>query len=261
MTVDFDQTAPSLPSPGEFCNRVAVVTGGTHGLGRHLAQTLAEIGARVYFCGRQADLGRQLEKQWGERAHFVHCDLADADATRAFVETAGSPSDGIDYLVNNAAIDPVATLEQSTIEHFDRTIAINLRSCFVTAQTALPFLKKAVGKAVVNLGTTNWMHGEANHTMYAAAKSGILGLSRSMAREFGRYGIRVNMVSPGWIMTERQLREKVTEKEKQKLLEETSLGILLDEQHVTPATLFLLSAAAGGISGQNLVVDGGKYLQ
>jgi NAD(P)-dependent dehydrogenase (short-subunit alcohol dehydrogenase family) len=261
MTADMDRTVPSLSIPGEFRNRVAVVTGGTNGLGRHLAQTLVGIGARVFFCGRQDDLGRELTEQWGERAHFVHCDLADADATRAFIETAGQHCGGIDYLVNNAAIDPVASLELSTIEHFDRTIAINLRSYFVTVQTALPFLKKAGGKAVVNLGTTNWMLGEANHTMYAAAKSGILGLSRSMAREFGHCGIRVNMVSPGWIMTERQLREKVTEKAKQKLLEDTSVGILLDEQHVTPAILFLLSAASGGISGQNLVVDGGKYFQ
>lgn len=256
-----NDSIPPLPSVDEFHDRVAVITGGTNGLGRHLAQTLVALGVHVFFCGRQAELGRQRAAQWGSRAHFVPCDLADVESTRAFVGQAGEFRGRLDYLVNNAAIDPVASFEESTIEHFDRVIATNLRSYFVTCQTALPFLKAGAGKAIVNIGTTNWMLGEANHTLYASAKSGILGLSRSLARELGAAGIRVNLVSPGWIMTERQLAQKVTERDKQKLLADTSIGRLLGEQHVTPATLFLLSAAAAGISGQNLVVDGGKYFQ
>lgn len=255
-----DPVSP-LPHAEEFRGRVAVVTGGTNGLGRHLAHALVSLGAEVFFCGRNEQLGRSLATEWGKRAHFVACDLADAHATRTFVEQAGGLHNHLDYLVNNAAIDPVVPFEQSTLEDFDKVMAVNLRSYFVAAQSALPFLRAGQGKAIVNIGTTNWMIGQHNYTMYAAAKSGIVGFSRSLAHDVGVHGIRVNMVSPGWIMTERQLAEKVSAKDQQQLLHDTATGHLLGEQHVTPATLFLLSSSAAGISGQNLVVDGGKYMQ
>ncbi len=144
-------TVPPLPDPAEFRDRVAVVTGGANGLGRHLAQTLIGFGADVFFCGRNASAGRELAGRWGSRAHFVCCDLADAEATRAFVAEAGKLRGHLDYLVNNAAIDPVVPFEESKLEDFDRILAINLRSYFVAAQAALPFLKAGRGKAVVNL--------------------------------------------------------------------------------------------------------------
>jgi NAD(P)-dependent dehydrogenase (short-subunit alcohol dehydrogenase family) len=252
---------PCLPSPAEFKKRVAVVTGGTSGLGRHLTEALIGLGAEVFFCGRNETAGRKLAARWGRSAHFVSCDLADAGATRAFIAQAGRLRGHIDYLVNNAAIDPVVPFEESSLEDFDRILATNLRSYFVAAQAALPYLKAGRGKAIVNLGTTNWMIGQHHYTMYAAAKSGIIGFTRSLAHDAGVHGIRANVVSPGWIMTERQLAEKVSARDKQQLLRDTAIGQLLEEKHVTPATLFLLSAAAAGISGQNLVVDGGKYMQ
>ena len=251
---------PPLATPEEFRGSVAVVTGGTNGLGRHLAQTLVSLGTDVFFCGRREEAGRKLEGEWGSRAHFVACDLADAIATKSFIEQAGRLRGHIDYLVNNAAVDPVVPFEESKLEDFDRVVAINLRSFFVAAQAALPFLKAGDGKAIVNIGTTNWMIGQHGYTMYAAAKSGIVGLTRSLAHDAGVHGIRVNMVSPGWIMTERQVAEKVSPEIRTQLLRDTAIGELLVEQHVTPATLFLLSSAAEGVSGQNLVVDGGKYM-
>lgn len=252
---------PFLPSRDDFEDRVAIVTGGTNGLGRHLAGALVELGAEVWFCGRNVAAGRELAERWGARAHFERCDLADAADTRAFVTKVGIHHGHVDYLVNNAAIDPVVPFELSTLEEFDRVVATNLRSYFVASQTALPFLKTGRGRAIVNLGTTNWMIGLPNYTMYAAAKSGIVGFTRSLAHDVGPYGIRANIVSPGWIMTERQLAEKVTPAIRKQLARETAIGRTLDDEHVTPATLFLLSSAAAGISGQNLVVDGGKYLQ
>lgn len=255
-----DFLVPVLPSADEFRERVAVVTGGTNGLGRHLAGALIKLGAVVFFCGRQVARGTALAAEWGQRAHFVSCDLADAHATAAFLEQAGNFRGSLDFLVNNAAIDPVVPFANSRLEDFDRVLAINLRSYFVASQAALPFLRRGQGKAIVNIGTTNWMIGQSDYTMYAAAKSGIVGFTRSLAHDVGKEGIRVNMVSPGWIMTERQLAEKVTPEVRARLREETAIGSVLDEQYVTPATLFLLSAAAAGIAGQNLVVDGGKYM-
>ncbi len=252
---------PPLPAPAEFAGRVAVVTGGTAGLGRHLVTTLAELGADVFFCGSREAPGQALAAELGGRGHFVRCDLADPAAARAFIETAGAFRGSLDYLVNNAAIDPRFEFATATVEQFDRLIAIDLRAYFVVAQAALPFLERGQGKAIVNISTTNYMLGLSPFTLYNAAKSGILGFTRSLARELGPLGIRANIVSPGWIMTEKQLREHVAPGDQEELLAAQALKFLLTEEHVTPATLFLLSRAAAGITGQNLVVDGGKVMQ
>ncbi|TVR46745.1 MAG: SDR family oxidoreductase [Puniceicoccaceae bacterium] len=252
---------PPLPTTQEFRDRVAVVTGGTNGLGRHLSQSLVALGAHVFFCGRKEELGRELARQWGDRAHFLRTDLASVEETRTFIEFAGQHSGAIDYLVNNAAIDPAQAFEDSDVAVLQQVWAVNLRSFFVAAQAALPYLRQGRGKAIVNIGSTNFMLGIAGYTIYNSAKAGILGFSRSLARDLGPEGIRVNMVSPGWIMTERQLAEKVNPGDQQRLIEDQAIKHPLNESHVTPATLFLLSQAAAGIVGQNLVVDGGKLMQ
>ena len=249
-----------MPNSSEFSGKIAVVTGGTMGLGRHLTQTLTEAGADVFFCGQRETLGRQAADAMGPQAHFVACNLADAAQTQAFIHAAGEFRGHIDYLINNAATDPRIELATATVDEFDKLIAVNLRSFFVATQGALPYLQAGQGKAIVNICTTNYMLGLAPFTIYNASKSGIVGFTRSLAREMGPLGIRANVLSPGWIMTEKQLREHVTEKDKQELLDAQSLKFLLTEEDVTPATLFLLSQAARGITGQNLVVDGGKVM-
>ena len=117
------------------------------------------------------------------------------------------------------------------------------------------------GKSILNIGTCNWMVGETPFTVYNATKSGLLGFTRSLARELGPDGIRVNMINPGWVMTEKQLRKYVTEDDKKMLLQVQSLKFLVEAHHVSPVMLFLLSSAAGAVSGQNLVVDGGRIFQ
>jgi len=254
-----DGLVPPIPTAEEFAGKVALVTGGTDGLGKHLCAALLSLGAEAVFCGRREQLGRQLADQWGQRAHFIRCDLADADDAVAMVRQAGRIRGRLDYLVNNAAIDPDAPFETISLDQLDRILAIDLRAQFVVAQAAVPYLEKGEGKAIVNVCTTNYLHGWPGATAYNAAKAGIVGFSRSLARELGGRGIRVNVVSPGWIMTRRQLDEKVTEPAKRDLVATQSVKTLLTAQHVTPATLFLLSRAAAGITGQNLVVDGGKH--
>jgi NAD(P)-dependent dehydrogenase (short-subunit alcohol dehydrogenase family) len=252
---------PLLPCREDFEGKVALVTGGTDGIGRHLTLALASLGCVTWFCGRREDRGREVERLSNGLARFYRCDLASPEETVAFVAAAGSDSGRLDYVVNNAAVDPRIALEESAVEDFDRLIATNLRSCYVVCREAIPWLRRGEGKAVVNTGTTNWMLGQAPFALYAASKSGILGLTRALAREFGPEGVRVNMVSPGWIMTGKQLRDYVTGQDKADLLRDQSLKFLLVEEHVTPATLFLLSSASCAITGQNLVVDGGKYMQ
>lgn len=244
--------------PREFAGRTAVVTGGTDGLGLDLARALVDLGCRVFICGRDEKKAARAMKTLDKRAVFIRADLADADQARGFIREVTRRTPSIDYLVNNVAADPRMAFEKVSVEHFDELIRINLRSYFLVTQAALPALKRGKGKAIVNIGTTNFMLGETPFTVYSAAKSGIVGFSRALARELGPAGIRVNLLSPGWIMTPKQLKLYVSEQDKKKLVAAQCLKFLLKARDVTPATLFLLSSWAGAVTGQNLVVDGGK---
>lgn len=252
---------PPLPPATEFAGRVVVVTGGSDGLGRDLVRALVGLGADVFFCGLTKAKGETVAATLGPRAHFIQADLSDPAAARAFVKQAAAFNGRIDHLVNNAAIDPRIEFERATVKDFDRLIATNLRPYFIVTQAALPALRRGTGRSIVNVATTNYLLGLAPFSLYNAGKSGIIGFTRSLARELGPEGIRVNTVSPGWIMTEKQLREHATARDRRELLEAQALKFLLTEEHVTPLTLFLLSQSAGGITGQNLVVDGGKFMQ
>jgi len=254
-------TIPPLPTVSEFEDSVVVVTGGTDGLGRHLTKTLCSFGAHVFFCGRSREKADAVLAQCRARGHFMRLDLADPEATREFVRSVGTFRGSIDYVVNNAAVDARTPVHEVDVETFDTLVAVNLRAQFLVCQAAVPFLEEGAGKAIVNIGTTNWMHGWSGMSVYSASKSGLLGMTRTLARDFGPKGIRVNMVSPGWIMTERQLADHIDGSAMRDLVETQCVKSLLDEQFVTPATLFMLSRASGGMSGQNLVVDGGKHFQ
>lgn len=249
-----------MSNPTHFAGRVAAVTGGSDGLGRDFCQALAEAGARVYFCARNAERGRDAARSMGPAARFFQADLAaphQIDAFAAFVQV---DAGRLDYLVNNVAIDDRVPLPDAAPEACDRMWEVNLRSYLLVTRAFLGLLRAGAGKSIVNIGTTNWMIGQQPFGVYGATKSGIVGLTRSLARELGPEGIRVNMVSPGWVMTEKQLREHVTPQDQADLLRDQSLKFLLEARHVTPAVLFLLSPAAGAITGQNLVVDAGKYM-
>ena len=252
---------PPLPAAADFAGKVAVVTGGSDGLGFDLVTALVELGADVFFCGSTRAKGEVAAKALGPRAHFIQADLRAPTAARAFVQRATAFQGRIDYLVNNAAIDPRIGFERATVEDFDRLIAINLRPLFIVSQAALPALRRGIGRAIVNVATTNFLLGLSPFTLYNASKSGIVGFTRSLARELGPDGIRVNTVSPGWIMTAKQRREHATPRDRADLLKAQALKFLLTAEHVTPLTLFLLSRSAAGITGQNVVVDGGKFMQ
>ena len=244
----------------EFEGKVAIVTGGSDGIGRRLVTDLAERGAEVFFCGRRPDASEVLDECCG-RGHYFMCDVANVEEIRRFISDASAFRGSIDYLVNNVAFDGRNIFEEVTPESFDVFIGVNLRAAVLTAREALSGLRLGTGRSIVNLGTTNWMLGLKPFTLYSSGKAGLLGFTRALARELGAEHIRVNMVSPGWVMTRKQLELYVTEQDKADLLRDQALPFLLTEENITPAIRFLLSSEAGGITGQNLVVDGGKLMQ
>jgi len=245
----------------EFTGRVAVVTGGSDGLGRDFCRALTEAGCEVYFCARNRERGEAAATELGPRAHFFGADLADPEQIEAFAAHVHSNANGVDYLVNNVAIDDRIEFQDVTADICDKLWQVNTRSFLLTTRAFLEPLRKGRGKSVVNIGTTNYMLGLEPFTVYNTTKSAILGFTRSLARELGTEGIRVNMVSPGWIMTAKQLQEHMTPQDKADLLHDQSLKFLLKPEHVTPTVRFLLSEAAAAVTGQNLVVDGGKHMQ
>jgi NAD(P)-dependent dehydrogenase (short-subunit alcohol dehydrogenase family) len=248
-------------SADEFKGKVAVVTGGSEGIGQDFCRALSEVGCDVYFCSRDATNGNAVARSLGPHVHYYQADLAVPEQITAFAAHVRERTDKVDYVVNNAANDDRIEFRNITVEECDRMWNLNLRSYILIARAFLEMLLAGQGKSILNIGTCNWMRGEAPFTLYNATKSGILGFTRSLARELGRDGIRVNMINPGWVMTEKQLRKYVTESDKKTLLEEQSLKFLVEAHHVSPVMLFFLSSAAGAVSGQNLVVDAGRVMQ
>ncbi len=245
-----------------FAGKTAIVTGGSSGIGKALVTALAEAGSSVWFCSRHALEANTFPQELMPRLHHRICDITDPEACAAFVQEVMEQEKKIDFLVNNAAYDGRVELQDADSDTFDRFIAVNLKAAVTMTRLAADGLAQGEGKAVVNLGTTNWMLGLQPFTLYSAAKSGLIGFTRACARELGKkHGIRVNMVSPGWIMTPKQLELYVTEQDKQDLLRDQSLEFLLKEEHITQPVLFMLSQASSAITGQNLVVDGGKLMQ
>jgi NAD(P)-dependent dehydrogenase (short-subunit alcohol dehydrogenase family) len=245
----------------EFQDRVAVVTGGSEGIGYAICQSLCEAGSQVHFCTHDAASGEAAQASLGPRAHFFHSDLTVPEQILAFAGHVQQTAGKVDFLVNNAANDDRIAFVDVSAPECDRMWALNLRAYLLVARAFLDMLRAGGGKSIVNLGTTNYMFGLEPFTIYNATKSGIVGFTRSLARELGHDGIRANMISPGWIMTEKQLRKYVTEGDKEMLLREQSLKFLLEPHCIAPPVMFLLSSAAGAITGQNLVVDGGRYMQ
>jgi len=257
-----------MPAAKEFSGRVAAITGGTDGIGKHLAVTMAKMGCEVFVCGRRRELGESFQGEVGPRGPFVQADLRQPEQGRAFIEAAGAfkgnrGAGRIDYLVNNAAVDPTIPIAQMTFEQLMMVLDIDLRACVLTCMYARPFMEKSEGKAIVNLGTTNFMKGHVSMTAYNAAKSGLVGFTRSLARELGyTSNIRANMVSPGWTMTPRQITDhSITPETVAGLVNSQAVREPIYPAHITPAVLFLLSEASRGISGQNIVVDGGNVMQ
>jgi len=266
--IDFDPNVqyaggvPAIPTAEEFVDKVALVTGGTDGLGKNIALKLAGLGTDVFVCGRRVEKGQAFEKESAPRGHFIQCDLCDPDQVQTMVQQVGDFKGHIDFLVNNAAMDPNIPFEDITLGQWETVYQTDLRSFFLVTQAALPYIEKGDGKSIVNMGTTNYMKGIQGMTAYNAAKSGIIGFSRSLARELGQTrNIRVNVVSPGWTMTERQTQYHIGENEKQYLVTSQALPKLMYPGHITGPVIFFLSKAADGVTGQNLVADGGQFMQ
>ena len=247
---------PSLEGKG------VIVTGGGSGIGMYLVEAFAAQGARVGFLDIDAEAGARVAEvsaATGRRPAFAPCDLRDIDALRAAIATLRSEIGPVTALVNNAGNDDRLPFEDLTPDYWDERQATNLRHHVFATQAVLPDMVAAGGGAVLSIGSNSWMQGAPGLLAYTTAKSAIQGLVRSLARELGPRGVRVNAIAPGWILTGRQVtRARTTLTHKfDEYLEKQCLKEFLLPPDVARMALFLCADDSRMITGQTMVVDGG----
>ena len=242
-------------------DRGVLITGGATGIGETLVQAFAEQGAKVGFIDLAADEGHALAARLaGTSRHapqFVAADLSNVDALRAAVATLRERVGPFTALLNNAANDKRHAVEDTTSEFWDASAAINIKHQFFAAQAVLPDMKAAAGGSVINFGSVSWMLRQGDMPTYAASKAAVHGLTRSLARDFGAHGIRVNTLVPGWVMTEKQLKLWVTEETKLEIAKGQCINQPLMPADIARMALFLAADDSAMCTAQVFIVDGG----
>jgi len=243
----------------DLAGRSVYITGGGSGIGADLTDGFLAQGAKVAFVQRSdaTSFCDEMEVKHGQRPLFIPCDLTDVEALRRSVAQTTEAHGDITVLVNNAANDQRHGLDDFSVEEWDRMQAINLRPHFFTAQAVAPGMRAAGGGAIVNFSSISYMMGNGGYTAYVAAKAGITGLTRGLARELGPDKIRVNALMPGWVLTQKQLDKWATPEALAGHLERQMLKEHLVPQDIVDGTLFLASSASRMMTAQALVIDGG----
>jgi len=265
---DHQQAAPArneagdAPAPARFpdlAGRHVFITGGGAGIGAALTKGFLLQGCKVSFVQRSdaTQFCRRMEQETGSRPEFIPCDITDIPALEEAMATARNALGPVDIAINNAANDTRHTLAEMAEEEWDRCQAVNLKPHFFVARYLADDLKRNGEGVIINMSSISYMLGNAGYPCYMAAKSGIIGLTRALARELGAHGVRVNALLPGWVMTERQRRLWVTEEALAAHLELQCLKRPLQPEDIVGPTLFLASRASAMITAQALVVDGG----
>ncbi|OJT96346.1 MAG: 3-oxoacyl-ACP reductase [Rhizobium sp. 63-7] len=238
-----------------------IVTGGSTGIGAALVEAFALQGARVGFLDIAVAEGEALVERLGAGvAHapvFEAVDLRDIAATRQSVERLAAALGSIRVLVNNAAWDDRHDIDAVTEDYWDDNQAINLKPVFFLSQAVVPHLRRAGGGAIVNFSSIAFLLNMADVPAYAAAKAGIIGLTKSLAGRLGPDNIRVNAILPGMIVTERQKKLWLTEEGIETMVARQCLKRPLVAEDMVGPCLFLSSACSGAITAQTIIADGG----
>jgi galactose dehydrogenase len=249
----------TLPTFPDLNGASVFVTGGGSGIGAALTEGFLRQGARVAFCQR-SDAGAfvaEMEAATGNRPLFLPCDITDMAALKSVLDQAAAAHGPVGVLVNNAANDKRHKTLETDEDFWDWSIAINLKAYFFAAKAVIPGMQALGGGSIINFTSISYMMGNAGYPVYTTANSGINGMTRSLAREFGPDRIRVNALAPGWVLTQKQRDMWVTPEGLAGHLARQCIPDEIVEADIVGGVLFLASNASRMMTGQAMVIDGG----
>lgn len=248
----------------DLSGKTAIVTGGGKGIGRQMAQGLAEAGANVVLCARQADRCEQaaaeLAEQFGVKALGLGCDVRDTEQVQAVVARTVTDFGAVDVLVNNAGVVWGATPEDMPLEGWQKVVDVNLTGVFLFSQAAGRVMIGGDGGAIVNIASVAGLHGAppeiVNTVVYHATKGGVIAFTRDLAWKWAPHGIRVNAIAPGWFPSD--MANFVLEHAGEELMRRVPLRRFGGSEDLKGPVVFLASDASAYVTGHTLVVDGGQ---
>ena len=239
----------------DLSGKSALVTGASGGIGGASARALHDAGATVALSGTREGPLRALAEELGERAHVLPCDLGDGAALDALPKQAADAMGSVDILVNNAGITRDNLFMRMSDDEWNEVLAINLTSAFRLSRGVLRGMMKARWGRIVNVSSVVGATGNPGQGNYAAAKAGLVGMSKSLAYEVASRGVTVNAVAPGFVAT--AMTEKLTEEQRDKILEQVPTGRMGAPEEIGAAVLYLASHEAAYVTGSVLHVNGG----
>jgi len=241
-----------------FKNKVVMVTGGAAGIGRVTAENFAREGARVAICDVNPDTGKEALKTLGPEASFEKIDVSSSAAVSGWVKSVHDKYGQIDVLVNNAGITRDGLIMRMKEEDWDAVLNVNLKSAFNCIKAVSTIMVKQRSGRIINLASVVGVMGNPGQANYVASKAGMIGLTKTVAKELGSRGITVNAVAPGFIETD--MTAVLPEKAKEAMLGMIPLQRAGTPQDVANAITFLASDSAAYITGQVIHVTGGMYM-
>jgi 3-oxoacyl-[acyl-carrier protein] reductase len=239
-------------------SQVALVTGSTRGIGRAIAEALHAAGAKVGIVGRNAEQARAVAAELGERAAGFGCDVADAAQVDAAVAAAEQALGPLGILVNNAGLTRDNILLRLSDEDWDAVLDANLKGAFHTTRAVIKGMMKRRAGRIINISSIVGLTGNKGQANYAASKAGLIGFTKSVAREYASRNVLVNCIAPGFIETD--MTAALPPDSREALLGQIALGRLGQPADVAGAVLFLASDLASYVTGQVLIVDGGMVV-
>ncbi len=263
-TTDSGTTQPAYASYPSLVDRTVFITGGADGIGAAMVEQFVKQGSKVGIADIQADKGAETVARCAasnprHEPRFYEVDLIDIDALQAVLAQATEDLGGITVLVNNAASDERHTWDEMTPQYWDNRLNTNLRHYFFAIQAVAPRMLEAGNGSIINIGSSSYMMQEDFFPGYAIAKSGVEGITRTMARTFGPDNVRVNTVLPGWVATEKQLTKWWTPEGEAGTMRDQAIKRRIYPAEFAQMVLFLAADDGAACTAQQFLVDGGRF--
>jgi len=241
--------------------RVALITGAARGIGKEIALKLSGAGADIVICDLDEDMIETTIneiKEYGNKAHGIVCDVTSEESVKEMIDEIYRKFEKIDILVNNAGITMDTLFMRMSKDKWDKVIDVNLTGAFNVTKAAIRGMIKQRGGKIINISSVVGLMGNPGQVNYSASKAGLIGLTKSIAKEYGKRNINVNAVAPGFISTE--MTDKLSEKAEKELLDNISIKRKGTPEDVANTVLFLSSDLSDYITGQVILVDGGMRM-